>query len=155
MFHANGLHPGRSTDHQRTPRVSVAYLSLLGEASFSGSVKLLLIPPLADHRGACDPMLAHAVRIVTSQHEDRASCLQMAVNVALDEGMAPQIVQTVLGCEYPPLSESLFLVVQFTDGCSPGTDLNKRPGMRLKRDLEQQFTRNWSSLLLAHECFPL
>ncbi len=114
MFHANGLHPGRSTDHQRTPRVSVAYLSLLGEASFSGSVKLLLIPPLADHRGACDPMLAHAVRIVTSQHEDRASCLQMAVNVALDEGMAPQIVQTVLGCEYPPLSESLFLVVQFT-----------------------------------------
>lgn len=36
----------------------MGYLSQLGEDSFSGFVKLLLVPPLAAHRGVCDPMLA-------------------------------------------------------------------------------------------------
>ena len=101
---------------ERKVRVSVDYLGRLGEISFPGFLKLVLSLPLASHRAKSDPILLHAVRIVATQHEDCASCLQMAVNVARDEGMGSQTVQTVLSRDYPHMSDSVALVVKFADG---------------------------------------
>lgn len=101
---------------ERKVRVSVDYLGRLGEISFPGLLKLLLSLPLASHRAKCDSILLHGVRIVATQHEDCASCLQMAVNVALDGGMEPQTVRAVLSRDYPNLPKSLSLVVKFADG---------------------------------------
>lgn len=101
---------------ERKVRVSVDYLGRLGEASFPGFLKLLLSLPLASHCAKSDPILLHAVRIVAAQHEDCASCLQMVVNVALDEGMEPQTIRAVLRRDYPYLPKLLSLVVKFADG---------------------------------------
>jgi hypothetical protein len=70
-------------------RVATGYITELGEASFSGLIKFVLFLPLAGHRGRTDRPLLHVARLVTFQHEDGGSCLQGAINVALDEGVAP------------------------------------------------------------------
>ncbi len=101
---------------ERKVRTPVGYLSDLGEASFSGFLKLLLILPLVSHRAKSDPVLQHAARIVATQHEDCASCLQMVVNVAADEGMEPQTIRAVLSRDYQHLPDSISLIVRFTEG---------------------------------------
>lgn len=105
---------------ERKVRVSAGYLSDLGHASFSGLLKLLLILPLARHRAASDPTLLHTARIVATQHEDCAACLQMAVNVALDEGIELQTVRAILSRDDQHMSDSVSLVVKFAQGVLAG-----------------------------------
>ncbi|MCP9470744.1 MAG: carboxymuconolactone decarboxylase family protein [Nitrospira sp.] len=101
---------------ERKVRVSVDYLGRLGEVSFPGFLKLLLSLPLASHRAKSDPTLLHAARIVATQQEDCASCLQMVTNVALDEGMEPQTIRAVLNRDDRYMSDAVALVVKFTEG---------------------------------------
>jgi len=55
---------------ERRLRVPADYLGRIGETSFAGFLKFLLFLPLAAHRRRTDPALAHAARIVATQHED-------------------------------------------------------------------------------------
>lgn len=57
-------------------RAETGYLTVLGEASFSGFIKFVLFLPLAGHRGRTDGTLLHVARLVALRHEDCGSCLQ-------------------------------------------------------------------------------
>jgi alkylhydroperoxidase family enzyme len=101
---------------ERKLRVPADYLGRMGASSFSGFLKFLLFLPLAAHRRRSDPALAHAVRIVATQHEDCGSCVQIAVNAALDDGMDPQAIRAVLDRNHAQLPSALSLVIRFADG---------------------------------------
>ena len=77
-------------------RVPTGYMTELGEATFSGFIKFVLFLPLARHQGRTERFLLHVARLVTFRHEDCGSCLQGAINVALDEGVSPSSVEAVL-----------------------------------------------------------
>jgi len=101
---------------ERKLRVPADYLGRMGESSFSGFLKFLMFLPLARHRRRTDRALAHAARIVATQHEDCGPCVQIAVNVALDEGMDPQAILAVLGRDHERMEGALALVVRFAEG---------------------------------------
>ena len=95
---------------ERKLRVPADYLGRMGESSFSGFLKFLMFLPLAAHRRRSDPALAHAVRIVATQHEDCGPCVQIAVNAALDDGMEPQAIRAVLNRKHeqmPPPNNAI------------------------------------------------
>ena len=101
---------------ERKLRVPADYLGRMGEASFVGFLKFLLFLPLAAHRRRADPALAHAVRIVATQYEDCGPCVQIAVNEALDDGTAPQVIRAVLDRNHEAMSGPVSLVVRFAEG---------------------------------------
>lgn len=96
--------------------VPADYIAELGKASFSGFVKFVLFLPLAGHRRKADATLLHAARLVVFQHDDCGSCLQGAINVALAEGVAPQIIEAVLARDHSAMSQQVSLVTRFAQG---------------------------------------
>ncbi len=101
---------------ERKLRVPADYLGRMGETSFSGFLKFLLFLPLSSHRSRMEPALANAARIVASQHEDCGPCVQIAVNVAQDEGMDPRAVRAVLDRDHEHMDSGVSLVVRFAEG---------------------------------------
>jgi alkylhydroperoxidase family enzyme len=101
---------------ERKLGVPADYLGFMGESSFSGFLKFLLLLPLAGHRRRADPALAHAVRLVATQHEDCGPCVQIAVNAALAERMDPEAIRAVLERRLERLPEKVALAVRFAEG---------------------------------------
>ena len=101
---------------ERKLRVPADYLGRMGESSFSGFLKFLMFLPLARHCRRTNRALAHAARIVATQHEDCGPCVQIAVNVALDEGMEPQVILAVLERDHERMEDAVGLVVRFAEG---------------------------------------
>lgn len=117
-------------------RVPTAYITELGEATFSGFIKFVLFLPLAGHRGRTEGTLVHVARLVTFRHEDCGSCLQGAINVALDEGVAPSSIAAVLDGDHSTMPLAMSLIVRFTEGvlamdgseCGPRQEILDRYG---------------------------
>lgn len=97
-------------------RVPTGYMTELGEATFSGFIKFVLFLPLARHQGRTERFLLHVARLVTFRHEDCGSCLQGAINVALDEGVSPSSVAAVLDGDHSAMPLAISLIVRFTEG---------------------------------------
>ena len=96
--------------------VETGYIAELGQASFSGFIKFLLFLPLAGHRGRTDATLLHVARLVAFRYEDCGSCLQGAIKVALDDGVAPSSVAAVLDGDHLTMPPPVSLIVRFTEG---------------------------------------
>ncbi len=58
--------------------------------------KFSLFLPLAAHRRVAPIEVVHIARLAAVAHEDCGPCLQTVVNQAIAEGVAPDVVQTVL-----------------------------------------------------------
>lgn len=118
-------------------RVPAGYITELGEATFSGFIKFVLFLPLAGHRGRTEGTLLHVARLVTFRHEDCESCLQGAINVALDEGVEPSSVAAVLGGDHSTMPPAVSFIVRFTEGvlamdgseCEPRQEILDRYGI--------------------------
>lgn len=101
---------------ERKLRVPADYLGRMGETSFSGFLKFLLVLPVTGHHRSTTRLMAHAARIVASQHEDCGPCVQIAVNTARDDGMSADLVRAVLARREVELSPDVLLAVGFADG---------------------------------------
>ncbi len=69
-------------------------------------VKFFLFAPLSQHRIVAAKDVVHVARLASVMQEDCGPCLQTVVNQALNEGVAPDIVQLVLDgkiAALPPL----------------------------------------------------
>lgn len=65
-------------------------------ASKIAAFKFGMFLPLAAHRRVAPIDVVHVARLAAVRHEDCGPCLQTVVNQAIAEGVAPDIVQTVL-----------------------------------------------------------
>lgn len=101
---------------ERRLRVPADYLGRMGETSFGALMKFVLFMPLSMHRRRTAPAPLHAARIVATQHEDCGPCVQIAVNAALDDGVAPELIRAVLRGDLQDLPEEVALAVRFARG---------------------------------------
>lgn len=79
-------------------------------------IKFGMFIPLASHRPVCPAEVVHVARLAAVRHEDCGPCLQTVVNQALAEGVAPDIVQTVIDGKISALSPMLADIHRFTMG---------------------------------------
>ncbi len=101
---------------ERQFRVPSPYLGHLGEASPSGLWKFLLFLPASAHRVRVSRDLFHAVRLVATRHEDCGTCVQIVVNMAVDDGVAPRVLRAVLDRDIAGMPEPVALAVRFAEG---------------------------------------
>jgi hypothetical protein len=154
---------------ERRRRAPADHLRRLGEASFPGFVKLLLFLPLASHGGGTRAEVVHAARLVGAQHEDCSSCLRMAVNLAMDDGMDGELVEAILRRDGMRMDRDVHLVVRFADGvlardgseAGARADIEERLGARALADVSlalgsaRVFPTVKRGLGLAAACEPL
>lgn len=100
---------------ERKLRVPADYLGRMGETSFAGFLKFLLVLPVTGHHRTATRHLAHAARIVASQHEDCGPCVQIAVNTARDDGLPADLVRAILDRREGELPGDVLLAVRFAE----------------------------------------
>ncbi|MDX2284170.1 MAG: hypothetical protein NW241_08410 [Bacteroidia bacterium] len=99
---------------ERRTRVPMDYLRMIARASRSAFWKFLLFMPLSGHRQRLPRELWHAARIAATQLEDCGACVQITVNMALDDGLPPGLIRSILD-RSPSLSPELQQVLRYAE----------------------------------------
>jgi alkylhydroperoxidase family enzyme len=85
--------------------------------------------PLAQYRSKLPPAPYHVARLVAIYQDDCSHCLQIAVNLAKEDGIEPAILTAVLNRSVEQLPESLQDVYRFTEAV-----VNHRTDIELFRE---------------------
>jgi alkylhydroperoxidase family enzyme len=101
---------------ERSLGASTDYLRHILRVSMPAFFKFLKIMPLAEYRKKLPADAYHVARLVATQHEDCGSCVQIEVNLAKKDGVAPQILQAVLDRNVGALPPALAEVYHFAEG---------------------------------------
>lgn len=75
---------------------SVDYLRHLARVSLSAYWRFVLVGLPAAYRRKASLTLIHTARLVATRGEDCGSCLQIAVHLAMQDGVSPELLQAVL-----------------------------------------------------------
>lgn len=107
---------------EKTLGVSMDYLRHVADASRALFVKFALVMPLVGHRRALPKAAYHVARLVAVRHEDCGACVQINVNIALQDGVAPELLRAVLNGRPADLTPPLADVYHFAATICAGRD---------------------------------
>ena len=114
----------RSLDAQerKLGGVSVEYLRHVARTSLPAFLKFALFTPLASHRKKLPPDVYHLARLVAVQHEDCGTCVQIEVNLARQDGVAPELLRAALKGRFEELPPHLADACRFARAVSEQAD---------------------------------
>lgn len=92
---------------------SLDYLRHVARTSLPAFFKFALFTPLAAHRRKLPPDAYHVARLVATQHEDCGTCVQIEVNLALRQGIAPEVLRAAVKRRPDELPAALADVYRF------------------------------------------
>jgi hypothetical protein len=92
---------------------SLDWMRYILRRSLAAFRKVARFMPMADHRAAAPKDVWHVARIAAIRHEDCGPCLQIIVDEALHDGIAPAIVQAALANDAGALGPRLDLARRF------------------------------------------
>ena len=85
------------TQERKLGGVSLDYLRHVARTSLPAFFKFALFTPLAAHRRALPADAYHVARLAATQHEDCGTCVQIEVNLARVQGVAPEVLRAAVG----------------------------------------------------------
>ena len=95
--------------------VPVDYLRHMFRVSRPAFFKFLKILPLAQYRRKLPVELWHAAQIVATRHEDCGTCMQIAVNQARKNGVAPKLIRALVEGRTDDLPPEVADACRFTE----------------------------------------
>ena len=95
---------------------SLEYLRHILRVSLRSFFKFIRIVPLAKYRRTLPPGPYHVARIVATRDEDCGTCVQMAVNLAKQDGVATAHLRSVLDRKPENLPDDLADAYRFAEG---------------------------------------
>ena len=120
-------------EERRLGGVSLEYLRHVARTSLPAFLKFALFTPLAGHRKKLPPDAYHLARVVAVQHEDCGTCVQIEVNLARKDGVAPELLRAALKGRLDELPPDLADVCRFARTVSEqGDDVELRERLRAR-----------------------
>ena len=101
---------------ERKLGASLEYVRHLYRVSPGGFFKFARIMPLAAYRKKLPAEPCYVARLVATRHEDCGTCVQIEVNQALADGVAPAVIQATLDGRLDDLPAELAEVYRFAEG---------------------------------------
>lgn len=102
--------------------VSMDYLRHVVDVSPSAFIRFASIMPFANSRKTLPKEAWYVAQIVALQHEDCGPCLQIAVNLARQQGVAPELLRSVLAGKCENLQQDLSAVYAFAKSVVSGNE---------------------------------
>jgi alkylhydroperoxidase family enzyme len=109
-------------EERRLGGVSVEYLRHIARTSLPAFLKFALFTPLAAHRKKLPADAYHLARVVAVQHEDCGACVQIEVNLARQDNVAPALLRAALKDRFAELPPELADACRFARAISEQTD---------------------------------
>ena len=85
-----------AAEERKLGGVPLDYLRHVARTSLPAFFKFALFTPLAAHRRALCADAYYVARLVATQHEDCGTCVQIEVNLARRDGVAPAILRAAV-----------------------------------------------------------
>lgn len=113
--------------------VSIEYLRHVARTSLPAFLKFALFTPLAAHRRKLPADAYHLARVVAVQHEDCGTCVQIEVNLARGDGVAPELLRAALENRLDALPADLADACRFARTVAEqGEDVELRERLRAR-----------------------
>ncbi|GAA6154244.1 hypothetical protein [Pseudoteredinibacter isoporae] len=93
----------------------VTYMQDILHADFMAFLKYMGFQCMSTHRGTLSPECLYAARLRAILREDCGPCAQLMVNMALEEGVDPDVVCALVDNSFGTLSDEPALVARFTE----------------------------------------
>lgn len=106
---------------EREIRVSLDYLREIARHSRSAFWKLLLMRPVLTHRKSLPVAMWHAARIAVTQRADCGTCVQAAVNQAINDGVDAKLLEAIVRRD-PHLSSEVREIITFVEASLDGAE---------------------------------
>lgn len=107
---------------ERRTGATLDYLRVTAKNSKSAFCKLLLLMPLASHRKRLPRQLWHTARIVATQRDDCGACVQITVNMAAQDGVAPHFIRSVLNRDVAKLDPEAVQMIRLVEASIDGAE---------------------------------
>jgi alkylhydroperoxidase family enzyme len=92
---------------ERDLGVPVDYVRHILDVSLGAFLRCGMVMPLEKYRRSLPAGPYHVARLVAVRHEDCGPCVQIVVNLAKKDGVAPQVLQAALAAAPDALPEDL------------------------------------------------
>lgn len=102
--------------------VSLDYLRDLAQTSKAALLKLALIAPLGAHRRRLPREAFHLARLGATMTADCGACVQIALNVARQEGVSVELLEAALDQRLEELPPDYAEVFRFAQAIAQGQD---------------------------------
>ncbi len=123
---------GRKLDaEERRMGVPLDYLRHILRVSLRSFFTFARIVPISEHRKVLPPEPYYVARMVATRDADCGTCLQIEVNLARREGVAPELLRAVLDRETSALPAELAEVYRFAEAVveASGAEEELRPAL--------------------------
>jgi len=114
--------------------VPVDYLRHLANVSLPAFFKFVKFMPLAEYRRNLPVEPYHVARLVAVLKEDCGTCVQIEVNLAKQDGVSADLLQTILDGKVEALPKELANVYRFAEAIVTQTD-----DIELREAMRQQY----------------
>lgn len=114
--------------------VPVDYLRHMARVSLTAFFKFVKFMPMAEYRKTLPVEAYHVARLVTVQKEDCGTCVQIEVNLAKHDGVAPSLLQSVLDGKVESLPLELRNVHCFAEAV-----ITQQDDLELRETMRQQY----------------
>ena len=119
---------------ERALGASLNWMREVLRLSFAAFIKFALVAPLGNHRKRLPKDAWHVAKLSTTLQEDCGECVQITVNLALRDGVQPQILEAVLHGKIESRPRELSDVCHFAQIICAGRDDSD-----LRETLRQKF----------------
>lgn len=110
------------------------FLRHMLKSSPAAVLKFGLLQPAAAHRKAVSIEALYAARLVATMTEDCGPCVQTVINLAVEDGVRPEILRSVMEREWDGLPEPLPLVCRYSEAVT----LAKPEATELAEDIAER-----------------
>ncbi len=121
--------------NERRLGVSLDYLRHIADRSPAAFIKFGLFMPLAEHRKHLDAAPYFVARLGATRHEDCGTCVQIEANLALEAGVAREVVAAAARGRPGELPEELALAYRFGRAVAAADE----EGAALRQEIGERF----------------
>ena len=118
------------------------------------AVKFAMFLPLAAHRMEAHREIVHVARLAATRSEDCGPCLQTVVNHALQDGVEPNIVRSIVADDLGALPPLLADVYRFAAGVARHKDFDEQLRQSLLRRCGEAVMVDVALAIAATRVFP-
>jgi len=140
---------------ERSLGVPADYARHILRVSLRAFFKFAKIMPLANYRRKLPREPFHVARIVATRDEDCGTCVQIEVNLAKQDGVAPAVIQAVLNSRPDELSEDLADVYHFAEEVVTATGGEEHFRERIRSRYGEEALVELAMTMAACRVFPI
>ncbi len=145
---------GQINKAERDLGVSLDYMRYVTDHSTAATIRMARFMRLAEFKSPLPAPVVSVAVMASSMADDCGSCVQIAVNMARQRGVPPDVLRAVVQHEPESLSDELRDVYEFAETITSGADAPDELRQRLRLRYGERGLIDLAMAIAMHRVYP-